>query len=122
MDKKIPQQIVVCYFFFGGIARHENDGFQKVGDSFTGNPWIISTLWFVRWKINQASTLNELENALNLLNWAKERSIASGMLAEQLNPIDGNQISVSPLIWSHAEYVIALNELMEKYQSLKIDN
>lgn len=103
----------------GGIARHENDGFQKTNDQFTGNPWIISTLWFARWKIDQATTLTELKNALNLLNWAKQHSTTSGILSEQINPINGKQISVSPLIWSHAEYIIALNKFMEKYQSLK---
>lgn len=102
----------------GGIARKENDGFQRIDKTLTGNPWIISTLWLARWKIAQAKTLKELENTLNILNWVNEHAFPSGILAEQINPIDGKPISVSPLIWSHAEYVIAINDYMRKHQKL----
>lgn len=102
----------------GGIARHENDNFQRVDKKFTGNPWIISTLWIARWKIAQARVIEDLKNGLNLLNWVCNHSLPSGVLAEQINPIDGLPISVSPLIWSHAEYILSIHEFLNKYQSL----
>jgi GH15 family glucan-1,4-alpha-glucosidase len=42
------------------------------------------------------------------------------MLAEQINPHTGNPISVSPLIWSHAEFVIAVCEFIEKQKELSL--
>jgi GH15 family glucan-1,4-alpha-glucosidase len=36
-------------------------------------------------------------------------------MAEQLNPYDAKPISVSPLIWSHAEFVLAANEYLGAY-------
>lgn len=106
----------------GGIARHENDSFQRVDNIFTGNPWMISTLWFARWKIALAETIDGLENGVNLLYWANQHSLPSGILAEQINPLNGKPLSVSPLIWSHAEFVIAITEFLNKYQSLESKN
>jgi GH15 family glucan-1,4-alpha-glucosidase len=40
------------------------------------------------------------------------------MLAEQLDPNDGNPISASPLCWSHAEFVIAASEYTEKFRKM----
>ncbi len=40
------------------------------------------------------------------------------VLAEQINPFDGVAISVSPLVWSHAEFVIAVCEYVDKRKKL----
>ncbi|MEJ2270934.1 MAG: glycoside hydrolase family 15 protein [Candidatus Bathyarchaeota archaeon] len=102
----------------GGLARHENDNFQKVDEKYTGNPWIITTLWMARWKIAQAETVEDLKNyGFNLLNWVYENSLESCILPEQISPVDGNPISVSPLIWSHAEFILSIIEFLRKYQS-----
>ena len=102
----------------GGVARYENDEYQRVTRETPGNPWFICTLWLARWYIATALSLQELNRALNLLNWTARHASPSGMLAEQINPHIGNPISVSPLIWSHAEFVIAVCEYAEKQKEL----
>lgn len=102
----------------GGIARYENDEYRRISKDVPGNPWIITTLWLARWYIAKARSENDLEKSLKLLNWAVKRSSRSGMLPEQINPFSGEPISVSPLVWSHAEFVIAVCEYLEKQKIL----
>jgi hypothetical protein len=40
--------------------------------------------------------------------------LPSGVLAEQLNPITGEPLSVSPLTWSHATYIATVHRLMRR--------
>ena len=102
----------------GGLARYENDEYHRVTKEVSGNPWFICTLWLARWYIATALSLEELNRALNLLNWTAKHASPSGILAEQINPYTGNPISVAPLIWSHAEFVIAVCEYVEKQREL----
>jgi hypothetical protein len=39
----------------------------------------------------------------------------SGAMAEQLHPYTGEPLSVSPLTWSHAEYVRAVREYIQRH-------
>ena len=50
-----------------------------------------------------------------LLEWAAERALPSGTMAEQLHPYTGEPLSVSPLTWSHAEYVRTVREYIERF-------
>ncbi len=102
----------------GGIARYQNDNYHRVSNEVPGNPWIICTLWLARWHISTAQNLEDLRKAMDILRWVVKYSSPSGLLAEQLNPFDATPISVSPLIWSHAEFVIAVCEYMQKHQQL----
>jgi glucoamylase len=92
----------------GGIARYENDTYHQVsGDTsqVPGNPWFVCTLWLARWLIECATSREELQPALDLLQWVADHSLPSGVLAEQVNPFTHEPLSVSPLTWSHAEVV-----------------
>ena len=102
----------------GGLARYENDEYHRVSDEVPGNPWIISTLWLARWYNARATSLEQLRKVLELLSWTVKRSSKSGILAEQLNPHTGMPISVSPLVWSHAEFVIAVCEYLDKHREI----
>jgi len=95
----------------GGLARYEGDMYQRIKDDreIPGNPWIITTLWASRYYI----ATGDCEKALSLIKWVLDHSQRSGVLSEQINPYDGGPISVSPLVWSHAEYIISLDELSE---------
>ena len=53
-----------------------------------------------------------------LLKWTAKNALPSGELAEQINPRTGEAISVAPLVWSHAEFVIAVCEYNEKQKEL----
>lgn len=90
----------------GGIVRYENDPYQK-RKSYP-NPWIITTLWLSEYK----SMLGDKEAARAYLQWVASHGTASGMLPEQVDPESGEPVSVVPLVWSHAELIIALRTLL----------
>ena len=46
--------------------------------------------------------------------------ISSGMMSEQLDPQTGEQISASPLVWSHAEFVHTVIDYLEKLEEMGI--
>lgn len=98
----------------GGLARYENDNYHRTSQETPGNPWFICTLWLARWHIATASSIEELNKGLTLLKWTAKHALPSGELAEQINPHTGEAISVAPLVWSHAEFVIAVCEYIEK--------
>ena len=79
-----------------------------------GNPWFICTLWLAQYRIAHASTIDELHSALPLLQWAQSHTLASGVMAEQVNPFTSDPLSVSPLTWSLAEYVLAVRWYLGK--------
>ncbi len=102
----------------GGLARYENDNYHRISQETPGNPWIICTLWLARWHIATATSIEELNKGLTLLKWTAKHALASGELAEQINPYTGEAISVAPLAWSHAEFVIAVCEYNEKQKEI----
>jgi GH15 family glucan-1,4-alpha-glucosidase len=102
----------------GGLARYENDDYHRISQETPGNPWFICTLWLARWHIAVASSVEELNRGLLLLNWTAKHALQSGELAEQISPQNGEAISVAPLAWSHAEFVIAVCEYIEKHKEL----
>ena len=93
----------------GGLARYENDNYQRVkGDSsIPGNPWIITTLWAAQYFIR----MGDIQRANDLMQWVVSHKQQSGIFPEQVNPYDGTPLSVSPLVWSHAQYIITAIEL-----------
>ena len=100
------------------MARYENDYYYQVTRDLSqaqGNPWFICTLWLAQYRIAHASTIDELHTALPLLAWAQSHALRSGVMAEQINPFTGDPLSVSPLTWSHAEYVLTVRWYLGKY-------
>jgi GH15 family glucan-1,4-alpha-glucosidase len=102
----------------GGLARYQNDHYRRVSPDTPGNPWFISTLRLARWHIATASTLEQLSQAMEILKWAAKNALPSGALAEQLDPFSGKPVSATPLLWSHAEFVLTVTEYMSKYQEI----
>ena len=49
-----------------------------------------------------------------LIEWAANHALPSGVMAEQLHPYTGAPLSVSPLTWSHAAYVRAVREFSDR--------
>jgi GH15 family glucan-1,4-alpha-glucosidase len=107
----------------GGIARYENDYYHRVSEDIKnvpGNPWFICTLWLAQYYIARARTLKELKSAIPILEWVVKHAMPSGVLAEQLNPYTGEPLSVSPLTWSHGEFVTTVMEFIDKTKSLTV--
>lgn len=112
------EQRLWAHTSIGGMARYENDYYYQVTHDLSqaqGNPWFICTLWLAQYRIAHASTIDELHSALPLLEWAQARALHSGIMAEQINPFTGEPLSVSPLTWSHAEYVLTVRWYLGKY-------
>jgi len=102
----------------GGLARYENDYYWQVEKQDTkrvpGNPWFVSTMWLARWYLLRSNTPQHSARALELIEWAAQRALPSGVMAEQIHPYTGAPLSVSPLTWSQATYVRAVLEYVVK--------
>jgi len=106
----------------GGVARYENDHYHRVSNDIAavpGNPWFICTLWLADYLITRARSAAELKTALPIFEWTANHSLASGILAEQVNPYTNEPLSVSPLTWSHATVVSTALKYLEKLEQLQ---
>jgi GH15 family glucan-1,4-alpha-glucosidase len=109
-----------CKSDAGGLARYENDLYQRESKADTpGNPWFVTTLWLAQYYAMAASTPDDLAAARTLLEWAEDRAQATGLLPEQIDPESGAPLSVSPLAWSHAEYVASVQAYVAAWQRLR---
>ncbi|MEO7672753.1 MAG: glycoside hydrolase family 15 protein, partial [Pyrinomonadaceae bacterium] len=98
----------------GGIARFEQDAYMRVSDNVTGNPWFLCTLWLADYYIAAAKTSEDLAKALAIVEWTADHALPSGVLAEQMNPLTGEPVSVSPLTWSHSTFVATVTNYILK--------
>jgi len=105
-----------------GCARYQNDMYHRPDDSpkdIPGNPWFISTLWLAEYYIIRAQSLQELQEAIPYLEWCAKNALPSGVLAEQVHPVNSSPLSVSPLTWSHSSFVWAVLKYADKFNSIK---
>jgi glucoamylase len=98
----------------GGLARYDGDVYHGVDRSLPGNPWFICTLWLADHLTHLAQTENDLQESLHILQWVADHALPSGILAEQVHPVTGKPLSVSPLTWSHATFVASTRRIMRK--------
>lgn len=87
-----------------GIPRYENDYYHRTDPNSLGNWWIITSLWLAQYY----GMTQQPERVTAILDWVKSHTDSSGILPEQLNPANGEFMSVAPLTWSHAEYIATL--------------
>ncbi|HSG32407.1 MAG TPA: glycoside hydrolase family 15 protein [Thermodesulfobacteriota bacterium] len=100
-----------------GCARYQGDVYQRADDSpkdIPGNPWFISTLWLAEYFIDQAENHEQLHATLPYLEWCGKNALPSGVLAEQIHPVSGLPLCVSPLTWSHSAFVWTVLRYVEK--------
>ena len=105
-----------------GCARYQGDVYQRAEDSpkdIPGNPWFISTLWLAEYFIDQAENREQLQMTLPYLEWCGKNSFPSGVLAEQVHPVSGSPLCVSPLTWSHSAFVWTVLRYTEKEKTLE---
>lgn len=88
----------------GGLARYEDDYYFRVSHDLPGNPWVICTLWLARCHLLFESD-DHLARAIELMKWAQNIAAPTGVLPEQVHPYTGEPLSVSPLAWSHSEWI-----------------
>ncbi len=90
----------------GGVARYPGDYYFRIDDRFPGNPWVICSLWLARAEMKLSQSRAELDEIFKqAMTWCALRSSSTYVLAEQFHPVTGEQLSVAPLTWSHAEVV-----------------
>lgn len=104
----------------GGLCRYRGDQYHRPADSQTCNPWFVTTFWYAQWLIACAQNEKDLDSVKEILAWAVKYAQTSGVLSEQLNAQTGKQISASPLVWSHAEYVTTIVQYLDKLEEFGI--
>lgn len=108
----------------GGFARHENDAYyrseENKSSSAPGNPWFVTTLWYAQYVIERAKGPDDLKEVVRILEWVEENTTSAGVLSEQLDLRTGENLSATPLVWSHAEFVTTVSMYLEKLQDLGI--
>lgn len=102
-----------------GFVRYEGDAYYRMQDAASPNPWVITTLWIARYYIEKAQSLKDLKYPLELLEWTGSHANNGGLLAEQMHPNTREQLSTSPLVWSHAEFVLAVQAYLERIEAIK---
>jgi len=91
----------------GGVPRYEHDNYFASQPQYLGNPWFVTTLWLAQYYLQLARN----PDAAQLMEWTLSHTLPSGVLSEQINPTDGSPLSVTPLVWSHAETINTLLDL-----------
>jgi len=117
---KIIEERLSCGGAVGGIGRYENDQYYRITKDCPGNPWLITTMWLAQYYIAAARSEKDLDLVKKWLQWAVQRALPSGVLSEQFNPLTGEQLSATPLTWSHAEFVLTVLMYLDKLDEMGI--
>lgn len=88
----------------GGAPRYEHDNYFAAQPPYLGNPWFVTTLWYAQYK----ARTGDKETARHYIDWTLKHALPSGVLSEQIDPTTGAPVSVTPLVWSHAELINAI--------------
>ena len=98
--------------------RTYKDGYLRFeGDSYMGgkNPWIITTLWMALYYLKAG----DISRAEMCFKYVVNTSAKHGFLSEQVSNDDENFQWVIGLGWSHAMFIIVLDELLRAYEEEK---
>jgi GH15 family glucan-1,4-alpha-glucosidase len=117
------EQELWCRDGIGGLARYAHDDYHRIcapAPGVAGNPWMICTLWLANWYLERGRWPEDLERVQDLLLWVVDRALPSGVLAEQVHPKTGAPLSVSPLTWSHAEFVGTVHRFLDCLRRLQV--
>ena len=90
-----------------GLPRYEHDQYNLSDPASLGNPWFVTTLWIAQYHIER----HDLQSAERFIRWVAKHMTTSGVLSEQINPHNGEFVSVAPLAWSQAEFVNTLLDI-----------
>lgn len=94
----------------GGVPRYEYDDYFASSPAYLGNPWFVTTLWLAQYYIRSGRR----DDAQKLIDWTTQHALPSGVLSEQVEPTSGNPLSVTPLVWSHAELINTLLDMRKR--------
>ena len=97
----------------GGVIRYEHDQYFLDKQQYSGNPWIVTTLWLSQYY----AYANRIEDSQKLLDWSLAKQLRSGVLSEQFDPENGIPKGVAPLVWSQAELINTILDMSKHQQS-----
>ena len=92
----------------GGVIRYENDSYFLAHPEHKGNPWYVCTYWQAQYYIRRGDHVK----AQKIIDWTLGKATNSGMFGEQLDSQSAFQTGVSPLVWSHAEFLNTVLDLV----------
>ncbi len=109
LDKTVREieKLMLDHSPSGGTPRYEYDHYFASTPPFLGNPWFVTTLWMAQYYIRT----KQADKARKYVDWVVGHALPSGVLSEQVNPTDGKPVSVTPLVWSHAELINTVLDL-----------
>ena len=84
-----------------GFPRYEHDNYRRSDEKSLGNWWFVTSLWIAQYYLE----VGREDDARHIIDWARDSMWPTGVLAEQIDPATGNEVSVAPLAWSQAEYL-----------------
>lgn len=87
-----------------GLPRYEHDAYYRAEGTEEPNWWFVTTLWLAQYYLE----IGEADKANEILRWTRDSAWPTGILSEQVRPSTREELSVSPLNWSQAEYVSTL--------------
>ena len=92
------------------FPRYEHDNYRRSDPNSLGNWWYITTLWMAQYYLETDQT----ELASSIIAWVNGLVEQTGVMSEQINPIDHSQIAPAPLTWSHAEFIATLLDTIKQ--------
>jgi GH15 family glucan-1,4-alpha-glucosidase len=102
-----------------GVPRYSGDRYYMQVEG-VANPWYITTMWLAQYYARIAKNAKDLDIVTYWMGWAVTHSPLSGVLSEQLHPFTGEQLSATPLTWSHAEYVQTVIDYHDALERLSL--
>lgn len=111
------EKVLMPGYGIGGLPRFENDYYYRIPGE-PPNPWFVTTLWRAHIYLMRAKTAEDLKVVREILDWAVRHATSSGMLSEQLHPATGAPLGTTPLVWSHAQFIITVIEYLQKMDDL----
>jgi ferredoxin len=96
----------------GGLARFE------ASKGTPGDPSCIATIWLGQYLIDKAESVEELKQAIPILEWVLTSAGGTGFLRDVLQTLSKAEPATKPSIWAHSEFVIGVMSYLEKLQRL----
>lgn len=96
-----------------GIVRYTDDWYHG-----HMNIWPICTLWMAQWYIRKAKNPADLERPKRIIEIIASLASDTHLLAEQYDSKTLEPKSVTPLIWSHAVFILAVHDYLRKIETL----
>ena len=88
------------------LPRYENDYYRQTIDG-QSNYWHITSLWLAQYLLERGDETGARE----IIDWVQRHASSTGTLSEQVTPDTNLSSSISPLVWSQAEFLATVLDL-----------